>query len=438
MSMSAVRQLSTTLSRAQLAARLRGLASREVWLASGYLLLNSGFGALWAAVLVTLISLGVGLAYTIIGVGLLAVAMRAWVAGAELERTRLDVFFGIKIASPYRPLPERGILARALSRAGDPAVWRDLLYLVLLFPLGLAEGAIVLLSWSGLLACLGVLFHRPAFWLFSGVALPAMLDHTVQALPFVLGAAAAGATLALALPAAIMGLAAGHVSIARTLLSPRASRERQLAERVDELSASRSRLLEAALEERRRIERDLHDGAQQRLVAVAMSLGLARQKMEADPKAATALVEEAHEEAKRAIRDIRDLVRGIHPAVLSDRGLDAAISALAGRSPVPVETNIDLPTRLPEAVESTAYFVVAESLTNVAKHSSARRAEVNIVCQGDRLLLEVVDDGRGGADPSTGTGLHGLSDRVTGLDGQLYVDSPPGGPTAIRVELPCK
>ncbi len=430
--------MSTALSRAHLTARLRALGSREVWLASGYLLLNSGFGALWAAVLVTLISLGVGLAYTIIGVGLLAVAMRAWIAGAELERTRIDVFFGVKIASPYRPLPERGILARALSRAGDPAVWRDLLYLVLLFPLGLAEGAIVLLSWSGLLACLGVLFHRPAFWLFSGVTLPAMLDHTVQALPFVLVATAAGLTLALALPAAILGLAAGHISIALTLLSPRASRERQLAERVDELSASRARLLEAALEERRRIERDLHDGAQQRLVAVAMSLGLARQKMESDPAAAASLIEEAHEESKRAIRDIRDLVRGIHPAVLSDRGLDAAISALAVRSPVPVEANVELSGRLPDAIESTAYFVVAEALTNVAKHSNARRASVNIACRGDRLTLEVVDDGTGGADPAAGTGLDGLIDRVAALDGRLEIDSPQGGPTALRVDLPCK
>jgi signal transduction histidine kinase len=265
-----------------------------------------------------------------------------------------------------------------------------------------------------------------------------MLDHTLRVLPMVVLAALVSLGLATVLPRFIIFLAWGHVTIARYLLAPRRGREAQLAERVEELSVSRSRLLEAALAERRRIERDLHDGAQQRLVAVAMNLGMARQKMETDPAAAAALVEEAHEEAKRAIRDIRGLVRGIHPAVLSDRGLDAAISALAGRSPVPVEVSVEPGHRHPEAVESAAYFVVAEALTNVAKHSDATRASVNVACRDDRLVLEVADDGSGGADPSAGTGLAGLADRVAGLDGRLYVASPPGGPTLVRAELPCK
>jgi len=196
-------------------------------------------------------------------------------------------------------------------------------------------------------------------------------------------------------------------------------------------------VVDAALEERRRIERDLHDGAQQRLVALAMDLGLAREKLATDPEAGRALVAEAHEEAKRAIREIRDLVRGIHPAVLTDRGLDPAISALAGRCPVPVTVDVALDRRLPEAVESAAYFVVAEALTNVAKHSGAGQARVGVRCAHDQLTVEVVDDGVGGADPAAGAGLTGLVERVAALDGRLTVESPTGGPTRVRAELPC-
>jgi signal transduction histidine kinase len=426
------------ITRSGLAARLRPIASREVWLASAYLLLNAGFGVIWAFLFVTVVPLGVALAYTLVGLVILAAFMRLWMLGAGLERSRLAAFFGIAIQAPYRPLPERGPMARALARAGDPAAWRDLLYLVILFPLGVVEGALVLLSWAAVLAGVVGVFYLPTYRLLSGAALPEMLDHTLRVLPMVVLAAIVSLVLATVQPRFIIFLARGHVTIARALLAPRRGREAQLAERVEELSASRSRLLEAALTERRRIERDLHDGAQQRLVAVAMSLGMAREKMETDPAAAAALVEEAHEEAKRAIRDIRDLVRGVHPAVLSDRGLDAAISALAVRSPIPVDVLVEPTHRHPDAVESAAYFVVAEALTNVARHSDATRAWVNVVCRDDRLVLEVADDGSGGADPSAGTGLAGLADRLAGLDGRLFVASPPGGPTLVRAELPCK
>jgi signal transduction histidine kinase len=205
---------------------------------------------------------------------------------------------------------------------------------------------------------------------------------------------------------------------------------------VEELTESRSRVLAATLAERRRIERDLHDGAQQRLVSLAMELGMAKEKMAIDPAAARKLVEEAHGEAKRALADIRDLVRGIHPAVLSDRGLDAAISALADRCPVPVDVDVELDGRLPEVVETTAYFVVAEALANVAKHSGASEARVVVRrVPEDRLVVEVVDDGKGGADPEAGTGLAGLADRLAALDGRLFVESPAGGPTRVGAEL---
>jgi signal transduction histidine kinase len=207
---------------------------------------------------------------------------------------------------------------------------------------------------------------------------------------------------------------------------------------VEELTESRSRALAATLAERRRIERDLHDGAQQRLVSLAMELGMAREKMATDPDTARELLEEAHVEAKRALADIRDLVQGIHPALLSDRGLDAAISALASRSPLPVEVDVELDGRPSEVVETTAYFVVAESLANVAKHSGASEARVTVwrVPEDWLLVVEVVDDGRGGADPEVGTGLTGLADRLAALDGRLFVESPAGGPTHVRAELP--
>jgi signal transduction histidine kinase len=222
--------------------------------------------------------------------------------------------------------------------------------------------------------------------------------------------------------------------LARKLLAP--SVEDVLTERVEELTESRSAVMRAMHLERRRIERDLHDGAQQRLVSLAMELGLAREKMESDPEGARKLLEASHEDAKLVLAELRDLVRGIHPAVLTDRGLDAAISAIAGRSPIPITVNVDLKRRLPEEVEGTAYFVVVEALTNVAKHSGATAARVSIRLQRGWLMLEISDNGRGGADPAAGSGLRGLRDRILALDGTFRIDSPAGKGTTIAVAIP--
>ena len=210
----------------------------------------------------------------------------------------------------------------------------------------------------------------------------------------------------------------------------------EMAERIDVLTTTRAGAVDAQAAELRRIERDLHDGAQARLVALAMDLGIAREKMSTEPAAAEALVTEAHQEAKRALVELRDLARGIHPAVLTDRGLSAAIATLAGRSPVPVELDVRVEERLPAAIEAASYFVVAEALTNVAKHSEADVARVRVDRQADRLTIDVADDGRGGADPEGG-GLDGLRSRVEALDGRMAVHSPPGSGTLVRVELPC-
>jgi signal transduction histidine kinase len=217
--------------------------------------------------------------------------------------------------------------------------------------------------------------------------------------------------------------------------SAESRRARVLRERVVHLRDARQRIITAADAERQRIERDLHDGAQQRLVALTMMLGLAEARLASDRAGAAELIAQARQEAQLAIKELRELAHGIHPTLLSERGLCAALEALATRAPLPVEVSGVPALRLPSPVESTAYFVTAEALTNVAKYAQAEQAFVHLSVQDDCLHLQVGDDGIGGADPS-GTGLRGLRDRVDALDGALEVHSPPGGGTTVRVELP--
>lgn len=234
------------------------------------------------------------------------------------------------------------------------------------------------------------------------------------------------------LAAAVAGLDA---SAAAALLGP--NRARELERRVENLAESRAGVLDAADTERRRIERDLHDGAQQRLVSLAMNLGIARATLTDLPPEARQVIDEAHREAKEAIEELNNLVRGLHPAVLDDRGLDAALSGIAARAPLPVELTVDMERRPSPTVEAVAYFVVSEALANVAKHARAQRVSVRLRARRGLLRITVTDDGAGGADPSAGTGLAGLAQRVGSVDGTIRIDSPLGGPTVITVELPC-
>jgi signal transduction histidine kinase len=248
--------------------------------------------------------------------------------------------------------------------------------------------------------------------------------------------AAAGLVVTVAGAWVVRAAARLDAGLVRRMLGPSPA---DLSRRIDALRASRAAAVSQAAEERRRIERDLHDGVQARLVALAMDLGMARQRIEAgeQSQAAAGLIAEAHEEAIRAMNDLRDLARGVHPAVLTERGLDAALSALIARSPVPVAVNVSLPDRPPAAVEAIAYFVIAEALTNIVKHSKASHATVAVQQAGNVIIVEVTDDGVGGAHASHGGGLAGLLERLQGIDGQLIVSSPHGGPTVIRAELPC-
>ena len=430
-----------------------GHDSARLRTAAGFLLTSLPLGIFWFAVLAAPILLGVFLAAVWVAAIAISRALLWWTGRpqrqtlvhglavifapltslservAKAERRRFASSIGYPVPSPYRR--RRPMVARA--RAGDPAVWRDLAYLLLLLPVGAAEFAGVAAAFVFFLATITL----PA-WLFVAFpeGAPLWQEVRIDTLPEALIVAVVALPVSvLAGYLLVVGTSRAHAALGRALLGP--SRRARLAERVEELTESRSRVLAATLAERRRIERDLHDGAQQRLVSLAMDLGMAREKLATDPEVARNLVEEAHGEAKRALAEIRDLVRGIHPAVLSDRGLDAAISALADRCPVPVEVDVKLDGRLPETVETTAYFVVAEALVNVAKHSGASEAQVAVRREPqDRLVVEVVDDGKGGANPEAGTGLAGLTDRLAAIDGRLSVESPAGGPTRVRAELP--
>jgi signal transduction histidine kinase len=248
-------------------------------------------------------------------------------------------------------------------------------------------------------------------------------------------AAMAAAAVALTPLAAypLTAWAGARAALARAVL---AGGEPELDRRLVEVTRSRARLVDAFELDRRRIERDLHDGAQQRLVALTVSLGLAKLDLQPGSDAA-AQVGAAHEQAKQALAELRELLNGVHPQVLTDRGLPAAVDDAAGRSPVPVVTDVVLPRRLPPGVEVAAYFAACEALANLAKHSRASRASVWGRLVDGVLVLEVRDDGAGGADPAGGTGLTGLADRVAVVDGRLLLSSPPGGPTLVRVEIPC-
>jgi signal transduction histidine kinase len=231
---------------------------------------------------------------------------------------------------------------------------------------------------------------------------------------------------------------AGHPppSAAADLARENARLEEELRARVAELEASRAKAVEAAMAERRSLERDLHDGAQQRLVALSLQLGIVQARLAKDPAAAGEALQAARSELALALEELRELARGIHPAILTDRGLGPALEALADRAPLPVELSEMPEERLPSCVESTAYFLVAESLTNIARHAGAHVARIKVSCSDGRATVEVRDDGIGGADPA-GKGLQGLADRLSAIDGSLEVISPTGRGTIIRAEMPC-
>jgi len=412
---------------------LKNLWGLRTWLSLAYVVLGLPFGILTFTVTVVGLSLGVGLIpLFLIGLVVLWVTVLLVRGMAVMERARAALFFDVDLPGRPRALVGEGsALRRGWRRLSSRGTWKEIAYCLLLLPVGTVFFSLVVTLWSVALA--GVLL--PAY----GYALPggevASWLHWSSSAEVWTGFAV-GVLALLAAPAATRGLADVELAMVRALLTP--SGAELLTAKVSSLTESRARVVDAADAERRRIERDLHDGTQQHLVSLAMNLGMAKEKLESDPEAARQLVADAHQQAKDSITELRNVIRGVYPAVLTDRGLDAALSALAARSPVPVRLQVDLPRRPNPTAEAIAYFVVSESLTNVARHSGARSATVYVEQSGDRLKLAIVDDGRGGAVEAAGSGLTGLRDRVAAVDGRFTLTSPPGGGTTIAVEVPCE
>ncbi|MEV7323155.1 histidine kinase [Streptomyces sp. NPDC093970] len=347
----------------------------------------------------------------------------------RLQRARFRDRLGVVVPAPP-DLAERPGRHGIRQWLRSPQGRRQLRYHLAVGPLYALGGVLVLTLWAAGAAAASIylwLWATPWQW------------STENAGYSVRGACVTAAGVAVLHATAWLTdrLARWDTRAANVLLGP--SREEELTRRVADLAESRASVVDAADAERRRIERDLHDGAQQRLVALAVNLGIARATLGHLPEEARKVIDEAHREAKAAISELNDLVRGLHPAVLEDRGLDAALSGVAARLPIPVRLSAHLERRPSPTVEAVAYFVVSEALTNVVKHAQASRADVTVEQARGTLLITIADDGVGGADPSgaSGTGLAGLAKRVASVDGVFSCRSPRGGPTVITVELPC-
>jgi signal transduction histidine kinase len=397
---------------------------RAVWRSLPYLLVTAASSV--ASLLLVTVLLLVG-ATMLLGVGWLLAphALRVLRWWADLERRRVGRFTGEPIPAP-QALPESAIDQLRVAR-------RDLAWLAVHG----VSGAIIGLTGAAL--PLGAVNAAlvPAYWWLLPADEPTtpvfpVTSWTGAALTALISVGYAGLALVVT-----PWLAHQQSRWARRLLSPAPGA--RLAQRVAELSASRAAALEAHGAELRRIERDLHDDTQNRLVAVAMHLGIVERALRRDPSTALPVVLRAQDAAGDALAGLRDVVRSIYPPVLAERGLDGAAAGLIARCPVPCTLTVTDLRRAPAAVESAAYFVVAEALTNVAKHSGARRCEVRLSCtpRPQMLTVEVFDDGHGGADETEGTGLVGIRRRVAAFDGTASIDSPAGGPTVLHVELPC-
>jgi signal transduction histidine kinase len=383
-------------------------------------------------VLITLLGLvlrplGVGVPVTV-GVLRVVRSVTGW------QRGRAGAVLGRPVESPYQPAPA-SVRARFRAWVREPATWRDLGWLAVNTPLGIAAAAISAGLWIGVLECLFAPLIEPI--VPSGVVFdPLFFEITSQPLAWLaLLAAPLVAVLAVVVPGLLLKLRA---HLAAVLLGPTATAT--LRTRVGRLSASRDEAVDSSAAELRRIERDLHDGPQVRLVSLAMKLGIAEDVIKDDPDLARRMVMDARDSAGEVLGEIRGLVRGIHPPVLADRGLPGAAQALALASPIPVTLNVELPRRLPPAIESSGYFVLAEVLANAIRHSGATAIMVAIRHDGRALLITVSDDGRGGAEPGggSGSGLRGIQRRLSAFDGLLLVTSPVGGPTVLHMEIPCE
>ncbi|MGW0730915.1 sensor histidine kinase [Streptomyces sp. NPDC002851] len=424
---------------------LRAPVEARTWGEFGYVLLSLPVSILMFAYAVTMISLGAGLLVTFIGLPVLAAALLGCRGFGAMERARARALLRLDVGEP-RPVRarKRGAVAWTVAVLKSGTSWRSLLYAVLRFPWAVFAFVVAVTFWTLGWSLLSYPLWQWVFPMYAGVdGLQVYGSEDGRTMfyldsPFEIGVTACvGLLITLATPWLIRGLTTVDRLLVAGLLGPS-----RLDARVVELESDRGVVADTAADDLRRIERDLHDVAEARLVDLAMDLGLAKERLRDDPQAAARMVDEAHGEAKTALKELRDLARGIHPAVLTDRGLDAALSSLASRRTVPVRVEVhlpdlpDLPTRPAPAIEGLAYFTVSELLENVDAHARARSATVRVWRAEDRLMLRVMDDGVGGAQAAPGSGLAGLAARLDAVDGSLVVESPDGGPTRITAALP--
>ncbi|GAA4905672.1 sensor histidine kinase [Streptomyces coeruleoprunus] len=424
--------------RPALPSALRAPLAGRTWRELCHLLLSLPLSIVYFSLAITAVALGAGLLVTFVGIPVLAAGLAMCRGFGVVERARARALLGARVRDPepVRAKPGSGLPGRVGAVLKSGVSWRHFLYAVVHMPWAVFAFTVAVVFWTTGWSLFTYPLWRwtlPVYVGVDGIQLYGDRTHRVvlDSATELAVTCGIGLVVVLVTPWVLRALTAVDRGLVAGLLGPST-----LASRVVELESDRGVVVDTAAADLRRIERDLHDGAQARLVALAMELGLAKEKLAEDPQAAARMVEEAHGEVKLALQELRDLARGIHPAVLTDRGLDAALSALAARCTAPVTVTVDLPERPAAAIEGIAYFTVSELLQNVSKHARASRVVVDVWRSGERLLLQVRDDGCGGADVAGGSGLAGLAERLDAVDGILDVHSPVGGPTTVTAELP--
>ena len=409
---------------------------RGVAAGSAYLLLSFPIALIAFVLVVSIALLGVGMSIVWAGLPILVLTVLIARVFAATERRMIASVDGRPAAEPAYLAPEGGMVGRLLTPLRDPQSWLDVTWVLVRFLLSIITFSVAL-TW--LVGAAAMVLGPLSALVLDAVLPPGDYNPALRALGLAdsIWADAAlqglvGLIFLLTLPWVIRGLATAQVALARGLLSSRAEHQRE----VGELRSSRAAVRQAETDQLRRLERDIHDGPQQRLVRLNMDLARARRMAATDPENAQIVLAGAMEQTQEALGELRMLSRGIAPPVLVDRGLAAAVGEAATRSLVPVQVEIDVP-RLPAHVETAAYFVVSEALANLNKHSGASQARVLAGVEDDWLFVTVIDDGVGGADPAKGHGLAGLAERLRGVDGRLEVDSPVGGPSMVQAVIPC-
>ncbi|MBB5822765.1 signal transduction histidine kinase [Streptosporangium becharense] len=414
---------------------MRALLSR-VGTDTRYLLAGFPLAVVWFAVMVTGFAAGIGTVVVWVGVPILAMTLMLARGFADVERRWLPEVLGRPVARPrYRPAPEgAGWFRRMANPLTNGQSWLDLLHGIVAFPIAVVTFVLTVTWWAGTI--LGLTY--PLYgWIVAAIpgndgGLAHLLGLGGTAVDVVINTVI-GVLFALTLPVVVRSAALLQAGLGRAMLTGVA----ELHERIDDLAEGRAAAVSAEANALRRLERDIHDGPQQRLVSLAMDLSRAQRQLKRDPQAVQEMLDQAITSTRETLDELRALSRGIAPPILSDRGLTPALAALAGRSPIPVELDVQVTGRFTAAIENTVYFVTAESLANAAKHSRATVCTVTLSRTGDTLMLTVGDDGVGGAHVAKGHGLSGLADRLRAVDGELTVDSPVGGPTVIVAEVPC-